>query len=174
MGTDKALLPDAEGRSVLECIQNSLSDFKEVLISSNQIKGAVPDVFRNCGPMGGIHAALCRCESGFLFCIPCDMPRFPREAVEFLLSRSGPESRAVICRDGSGRIHPACCIVSKSLIPLLEEHLRAEKYKLLDFFEDAGADVVDFSGFPDEIFFNMNTPEDYRRFLSGITDSGRN
>ena len=160
MGRDKVLLADKAGRTLLAHLQDELADFDEVLISSNEIEGAVPDIFPGLGPMAGIHAALKMSRNPLLFSLPCDMPLFPKEAVlRMLEAYPGGGCRALVCRDGRGRIHPVCCVVSKELILLLEEKLKNQ------FFREAGAEIADLPDFPDEVFLNMNTPEDYERYL---------
>ncbi len=166
MGRDKVLLADKAGRTLLTHFKEELSPFDEVLVSSNVLEDAVPDLFPGCGPMAGIHAALRRCRNEYLFCLPCDMPLFPGTAALHMLEAFDVEKdRALTVRSGDGRIHPVCCIVSKSLLSLLEKKLRDGDLRLQAFFREAGARIIDLPDFPDDIFLNMNTPEDYEIFL---------
>ncbi|MBP3736951.1 MAG: molybdenum cofactor guanylyltransferase [Lachnospiraceae bacterium] len=166
MGRDKVLLADKAGRTLLTHFKEELSPFDEVLVSSNVLEDAVPDLFPGCGPMAGIHAALLRCRNEYLFCIPCDMPLFPGAAALRMLEAFDTEKdRALTVCSADGRIHPVCCIVSKTLLPLLERKLRDGDFRLQAFFREAGARIIELPDFPDDIFMNMNTPEDYEKYL---------
>ena len=80
MGTDKANLLIGE-ETFLEHIQKNLAGAGEVLLSvetetdypKNEIRH-IADIYKECGPMAGIHAALCSCRYPLLFTAACDMP----------------------------------------------------------------------------------------------------
>jgi len=82
MGRDKAQLP-WRGRTFLTHLLEELSEYEELLSSADHtfVSDAVPhcvvaDIHPGCGPMGGIHAALCFCQSDALLALSCDLPLF--------------------------------------------------------------------------------------------------
>ena len=48
---------------------------------------AVRDRYRNCGPLGGIHAALSACRAEWALFVSCDTPLYRRELAELLISK---------------------------------------------------------------------------------------
>ena len=48
---------------------------------------AVRDRYRNCGPLGGIHAALSACRAEWSLFVSCDTPLYRRELAELLISK---------------------------------------------------------------------------------------
>lgn len=169
MGKCKALL-EVQGETMISRLARQLSLFSELLLSANDPVLArslpvryIPDIYENAGPAAGLHAALSAASSDALFCVPCDMPNFDVTLIEILLSHLTTETNAVICRDGSGRLHPLCGIYAKRALPVLQELLEQGEHRMTTISEALGCFVVDTgSVLPDSIFFNMNTPEAYR------------
>lgn len=169
MGRCKALLA-MQGETMLSRLTRQLSPFSELLLSANDpvlARGLpvryVPDIYENDGPAAGLHAALSAASSDALFCVPCDMPNFDPALINMLLARFTPDADAVICRDGSGRLHPLCGIYSKRALPVLREHLEQGERRMTVILEAMDCLIVDIGSIlPDSTFFNMNTPEAYR------------
>ncbi len=170
MGTCKALLK-LDGKTMLERTAEQLACFDEVLLSANDpALGAglevriVPDIWRECGPLGGLHAALAATQKDALFCVPCDLPRFTAELPRMLLERMEPEADAILCRDGAGRLHPLCGIYRRRVCPVLEEQLSQGRRRMTDLTEKLRCQILETGGLlPDSVFWNMNTPESYLR-----------
>lgn len=169
MGRCKALL-EVQGETMISRLARQLSLFSELLLSANDPVLArslpvryIPDIYENAGPAAGLHAALSAASSDALFCVPCDMPNFDVTLIDILLSHLTPETNAVICRDGSGRLHPLCGIYAKRTLPVLQELLEQGEHRMTTISEALGCLIIDTSPIlPDSIFFNMNTPEAYR------------
>lgn len=171
MGCCKALLP-LENKSMLAHILEQLSDFEDVLISTNTPSLAetlparqVPDIFSGAGPLAGLHAALRAARNPALLCVPCDLPNFSAQLAEFLLNRFSAEIYAVICRDSAGKIHPLCGIYSKHCLPLLENQLGKGERRVQTFLRRIPHICVDIAPFfPDSALININTPENWEMF----------
>lgn len=169
MGTCKALIK-LNGTTMLQRTLEQLSDFEEILLSTNDPAlgqelpvRAVPDLQKHCGPLGGLHAALMSAESESLFCVPCDLPDFSAAMPRVLLESLTPEADAIICRDSTGRIHPLCGIYRKRVLPTLEEQLTRKEYRVMAFADRLNCQILDTGGIlPDRCFWNMNTPESCR------------
>lgn len=170
MGTCKALLP-IDGEPVLRRLAGVLSFFEERLLSANDTAlgeglswTLVEDRFPGLGPGAGLHAALLAAKKEALLCVPCDLPAFSEQAARCLLAQFPQDCAAMVCRDGTGRIHPLCGIYTKQMLPALERRLAAGRCRMTELLEDAPTAVLDTTGLlPDDVFFNMNTPADYHR-----------
>lgn len=168
MGTCKALLTIA-GETMLARLSRQLEEFGERLLSVNDPMLAaglslapVPDVYRGAGPLAGIHAALGAANSEMLFCVPCDMPNFTPALPRLLLERYRGED-ALVCRDSTGRLYPLCGFFTKTALPALEAQLSQGNYCAMALLDKLQCTVVDMDGLvPDSVFFNMNTPEEFR------------
>ena len=169
MGRCKALL-EIQGETMVSRLARQLSRFSELLLSANDPALArglpvrcVPDIYKNAGPAAGLHSALSAASSDALFCVPCDIPNFNPAMIDMLLAHFRTDINAVICRDGSGRLHPLCGIYSKRALPVLREHLEQGEHRMTAISEALGCLVIDTGPIlPDSTFFNMNTPEAYR------------
>lgn len=164
MGTCKALLM-INGDTMLSRLSKQLVCFDERILSTNTPElgkdlafRLIPDIYRDSGPAAGIHAALSAASSEALFCVPCDMPNFDPALINILLSHFTPDADAIICQDNSGRLHPLCGIYSKSALPLLEKSLKQRELRMTAIIKQLSCLILD-TYLPDNIFFNMNTPE---------------
>ena len=170
MGQDKALL-ELAGESMVKRICRQLSPFKELLLSAGDpalSEGLpvrlVPDLYRNAGPLAGLHASLLASEKEALFCVSCDLPNYTPALAAFLMERFPEEADILVCRDQSGRVHPLCGIYTKRALPLLESQLKDGNYRVRTLLEKARCVYLDTGDyFPDSVFFNMNTPEDFQK-----------
>lgn len=152
MGMDKALV-EYNGETFIKRLTREFDWFEEKIIARGDQAGlqdtfvgdwrVIPDVFRDHGPLGGLHAALSDCESEALFVVTCDMPRV-KSSLARRLQACWEETRmqeqdsgsvgvdAVIVVDTDGRVHPLCGIYSKSVLPVVEEQLKAEKNRMME------------------------------------------
>jgi molybdopterin-guanine dinucleotide biosynthesis protein A len=126
---------------------------------------AVSDIFKNKGPLGGVHAALSHFQNP-TFCVACDMPFLRADAIEFLCTQfKNCEVLAPRIQDRMETLH---AIYAPSCLPVLERELQNEKIARADrvlaplrmkFVEESELKVFD----PDLKFLaNLNTPEEWR------------
>lgn len=167
MGQCKALLT-VEGKTMVERTKDALSDFSRIFLSANDPAlscglPVVQDIFPGCGPLAGLHAALSATDKEGVFSVSCDLPHFSPRLPRLLLEKMPEDAQVMICRDSTGRLHPHCGLYRKSVLPLLESCLSAGEFKVMDFIHQVPFALLDTEELlPDEVFFNMNTPEDYR------------
>ena len=127
----------------------------------------VGDIFRNCGPLGGIHAALSAIGTSRALVVPCDMPAVTETACRSLLA-AGLPGDAVIIAMGGGRPQPLFGVYPKKILPELEAAIRQGRYSVLDFLRRVRVSMVD-PGCPRGLV-NVNTPGDYAELLSARGD----
>ena len=177
MGRDKAALTLA-GETFLQRLAAELSGLDERLISvarpGQQLLPPgwteVPDRFSGCGPLGGLHAALCACRSEALVAVSCDTPLFSQKLARRLIAGLTPEYDAAAAVGPDGRLHPLCAVYRKGCLPVLEEQLRAGDYRLRAALERLRLRRVDLAeaGISPETVANVNTPEAYARLLARL------
>ena len=145
---------------------------------------AVRDRYRDCGPLGGIHAALSACRAEWALFISCDTPLYRRELAELLISKvpglsevSGtskiPGTQLVIPVTPDGRWHMTCALWRRTLLPEVEAQLKSGDYRLRklclkDGGPSPGTVLVHLEGEQAafaEMLNNINTEEDYRQMV---------
>lgn len=172
MGQPKALLP-IEGIPLVEHVARAGVDFDERIFSVNgdipvpEGFRAVADEYEDCGPLGGIHAALSVCKSDALVCAPCDTPRYTRELAAFLAAQMERNLDALILQDDMGRIHPLMGVYARRCLPVLTEHVQKKKLKIMRMLDMLETKVVTLPPeISQEVFINLNTPDAYERYLA--------
>ncbi len=173
MGRDKAFV-EFEGRTLLaRALELAASVTSEVRIVGSREKFAafapvVEDVFRECGPLGGIHAALRDSTTDLNLMLAVDTPLISWALLQYLIKqvRESAEEVAVVPRGKEGW-QPLCAIYRREFADAVEEALRAGQYKIgwvLDKLRVRAIEQeeLDRAGFSPAIFRNLNTPEELR------------
>lgn len=169
MGTDKALL-EINGKRFIGAIAGEMSFFVEKYIARGAMEEitegtwqVIPDIYPDCGPLGGLHAALTACKSDALLCVPCDMPLIGAELANELCAHLSEEYDAVIVKDTDGRIHPVCGIYKKTAADVIEQQLLAGNYRMMHVLDRLRITyVVPDDPMKEKQLSNINTPEDLR------------
>jgi molybdopterin-guanine dinucleotide biosynthesis protein A len=129
------------------------------------LNGFIPtrDIYPDCGPMAGLHAALTDCLSDALLVVTCDVPLFKRELGEYLVECLTPEYDAVLAVARDGRIHPYCGVYKKTTAALLEQHLATGQCCMWDVFDKMRVHhaILTNTPYPDCCLANINTPQEY-------------
>jgi molybdopterin-guanine dinucleotide biosynthesis protein A len=182
MGTDKAFL-QFEGHTLLE---RGLSVLKGTCATvaivgdpakfGNHDVAVIDDVYRESGPLAGIHAALHQSAAELNLMLALDMPFVTAALLECLFTKAeGSDAVVTVPRMDRG-FQPLCAIYRRSFAVLAEEALRAGKYKIDALFAVVTTRVIEeeelrAAGFSPRLFANLNTPEDVRA-LSGDSFPG--
>jgi molybdopterin-guanine dinucleotide biosynthesis protein A len=174
MGTDKAFVA-FEGRTLLarslDLARSVTSDVR--VVGSREKFGpfapVVEDLFRDCGPLGGIHAALLAARTKLNVMLAVDMPFVSRAFLEYLIdkARDAPDTTVVVPRCEGGR-QPLCAVYRREFAAAAENALRAGRNKIDLLFDGVQTRVIDQkelenAGFAANIFRNLNTPEELER-----------
>jgi molybdopterin-guanine dinucleotide biosynthesis protein A len=169
MGADKAFVV-LEGRTLLaRALDVARAVTADVRIVGDVAKFAafapvVEDVFRACGPLGGIHAALRASGAELNLMLAVDVPFASAGLLEFLIARARG-STAVVTVARVGGWQPLCAVYRREFAEVAERALREGRYRIDALFETvptvviSEADVVA-AGFSEREFRNLNTRED--------------
>jgi molybdopterin-guanine dinucleotide biosynthesis protein A len=127
---------------------------------------AIPDALPEKGAPGGLHAALLRARTGWIFTAACDMP-FLAPGPIAALAAWRPGARAVVPR-WRGRLEPLHAFWSVGCLGEIERRLRAGDPSLQQLAAAVGARIVDEEAWSEidpagRSFENANTPEDAAR-----------
>lgn len=171
MESSKALL-EVNGRTFLQAVALAGADFEERILSANDPVIPTPDGFLrcadsyfDCGPMAGIHAALSMTTCDALVTAPCDTPYYSAALAVMIRKQYDRRLDALVLVDHAGRPQPLFGVYSKSCLPVLEEHLKAGKHKLMWMLEDMKIKKIELPDYlPQRVFYNINTMEEFRSF----------
>jgi molybdopterin-guanine dinucleotide biosynthesis protein A len=169
MGVDKAFV-DFEGRTLLtRALDLARSITSEVRIVGSHEKFApfapvVEDIFRNCGPLGGIHAALRASSTELNVMLAVDTPFVSWAFLQYLMrqAQSAPEAAVVVPRDGESS-QPLCAVYRREFADAAESALLAGRNRIDGLFDAVRTRVIEpeeleSAGFSRAIFRNLNTP----------------
>jgi len=169
MGADKAFVT-LEGQTLLaRALELARGVRSDVRIVGDAAKFAafgpvVEDVFRGCGPLGGIHAALRASEAELNLILAVDVPFVTRELMEFLIARAQKSNAMLTVPRCGGGWQPLCAVYRREFADVAEGALRHGKYKIDALFEGraqaVGEDELRAAGFSAAMFRNLNTPEE--------------
>jgi molybdopterin-guanine dinucleotide biosynthesis protein A len=172
MGQDKALL-ELNGKSFIQRITETLQRvFNRVIIISDCGEkyhfldlAIYEDIFKECGPLGGIHSALRNAETERVFIVSCDLPLTSPEAVCHLVDRSHEGN--IVVPSVQNEVQPLFGIYGQTCLPGLEDFLGRGQKRVRRFVEEMGAVVLPMDSalpvYHPEIFTTINTPEEYKR-----------
>ncbi|PKL39842.1 MAG: molybdenum cofactor guanylyltransferase [Spirochaetae bacterium HGW-Spirochaetae-1] len=169
-GRDKSLY-EFNGKPMIMHVYDALSPvFQEISIIADEgdkysIPGVkvYPDIIPGLGPIGGVYSALCNCENGRAFVVPCDMPFLNSSLIAYMASI--PPQYDVIVPMLDGHYQPLHAIYSTSCIKPIKQLIDAGKGKLIDFYNNAeirviGEDEITFYDDPYKVFRNINYTDD--------------
>src|SRR5580704_972923 len=171
MGVDKAFL-DYDGCTlVARALDLARSVTAEVRIVGSQEKFAalapvVEDIFRDRGPLGGIHAALQASLTDLNVMLAVDTPFVSPAFMQYLISeaRSAPQATVIVPRIDRGW-QPLCTIYRREFAEAAETALQAGRNRIDRLFDVVQTRVIEEkhlenAGFSLAIFRNLNTPEE--------------
>jgi molybdopterin-guanine dinucleotide biosynthesis protein A len=152
MGANKALLELAGKPLVRHAVEKLRRVCADVWVLSNDPKlsecvPVLPDLHPECGPMGGMEAALLHSAFDWNLFLPVDMPFLPSSFIAAWLRKWLQE-----WKDGTGmpvrmltvdgRPQPGFCLLHKDVVPFLSVSLDRAQFKLLPAFEAASKELA--------------------------------
>jgi len=170
MGADKAFVM-LDGRTLLaRALDVARSVTADVRIVGDPTKFApfasvVEDVFRNCGPLGGIHAALRSSQADQNLILAVDVPFVSPVLLNYLIQRARDSAAMVTVAQTDGGYQPLCAVYRRDFADAAEHSLRAGRYKIDTLFEPTRTHLItekelERAGFSPRMFRNLNTPQE--------------
>jgi molybdopterin-guanine dinucleotide biosynthesis protein A len=178
MGTDKSLLPLAGKPLIEHTVAKLRRTCADVHILSNNPALAthaplVPDIHPNCGPIGGIEAALAHSSHDWNLILPVDVPFLPTAVLQsWVAAITAPsETIRVAMFSVDGRTQPAVCLLHLQIAPSIAAAVALGEFKLLPVLE-ASAEVLALQlDQPLEKFLSVHPIDLHPNFVSDITPS---
>ena len=183
MGSDKAFLR-LGGETLLSRALKAVGAVAlEVRIVGDADKFAafgrvVEDVYRDRGPLGGIHGALSQSATELNLMLAVDLPFVRPEFLQYLLLRARRSVAMVTVPHAAGGLQPLCAAYRRGFAEVAERSLRKGKNKIDSLFATVRTCMIEEAelvraGFAPEMFRNLNTPEEFEkakgdRFVLGI------
>jgi len=173
MGKNKAFL-EVNGERIIDRTRNLFRElFDEVLLVTNSLPDyldlnlrMVADLYTGKGALGGIYSGLFHASHSHAFVAACDMPFLNKDLIRHLIDLA-PGYDIVIPKTQDG-LQPLHAIYSQKCLPFMEELIRQDNLKIIDFFPRVKKREV-----PNEeilpldptlaSFLNVNTPEELAR-----------
>lgn len=139
-GSNKALALH-QGDALIQTIARRLAAlFPETLLITNTPEEygflgwpMAKDLYPDCGPLAGIHAALRTVSQPRIFVCGCDMPLVNPDLIRFLCELEGDHDIVLPWLDEGPE--PLYAVYSKKALPIIEEQLSKNQYKIGMVFE---------------------------------------
>lgn len=130
----------------------------------------IVDVYKGCGPLGGLHAALTEADEDGVFLVAADLPfADPRAALKIMTLTGNADVGLMI--DGQGRYEPLFAYYKKTVLPHAESALKDGQYKLswlLDQMRLQCVSPAELGNFwSNRLLLNINYPQDYEKLIAG-------
>jgi molybdenum cofactor guanylyltransferase len=173
MGKDKAFL-EFRGRILLaRAVELAAGAGQEVRIVGDPRKFAafgkvIEDIYRERGPLAGIHAALNSSATELNLMLAVDLPFVQPDFLKYLISVAR-ETKALVTvpRAGDG-LQPLCGVYRREFAQVAEQSLARGKNKIDALFAEVetrivGPEEISHAGFSGQVFRNLNTPEEVEK-----------
>lgn len=178
MGRDKGLLifnDEAMIQTIIDQVEPAVN--KTIIVSNNPAYKKfgleiIPDIIKEKGPAGGIHATLQHTDSDKIFVVSCDMPFISSKAIQYLLREASQAQITLPLHHG--KPEPLFAVYSKECLPLWQQLIQQEMVKLQEMvscFDLRTINIDDNELFHDSFFLNINDENDLKKALKQ-TDHG--
>jgi molybdopterin-guanine dinucleotide biosynthesis protein A len=129
----------------------------------------VPDARPGFGSLGGIYTAV-TAAPGPVLCVAWDMPFVPEALLRALVDGATVGNYDAFLPESSGRrgLEPLCAVYGPACGPAIARRLETGDLKAISFHSDVRVGILSLAqvrafGDPDELFFNVNSPDDLER-----------
>lgn len=162
------------GISILEIQCQILQNiFDEIILCGEEINNplnvkAIPDYYKNIGPISGIFSAIKNNKnSDAIFIFSADMPFLNKDLIYKMITDFEKEKDlyALVPQHSKNMIEPLHSIYSSKLLNKLETQINNKNYSIRNIFinENVKYFYVNLDLEPEKTFFNINTFEDYNK-----------
>jgi molybdopterin-guanine dinucleotide biosynthesis protein A len=129
----------------------------------------IPDARPGFGSLGGIYTAV-TAAAGRVLCVAWDMPFVPEELLRALVEGATAGNYDAFLPESSGRrgLEPLCAVYDATCGSAIARRLDQGDLKAISFHADVRVGILSLAevktfGDPDELFFNVNTPDELAR-----------
>ena len=129
----------------------------------------IPDTRPGYGSLGGIYTAVAAGPDPVL-CVAWDMPFVPEGLLRALIDGASAGHYDAFLPESSGRrgLEPLCAVYGPACGPAIAQRLAQGDLRAISFHADVRVGILSLAevksfGDPDELFFNVNTPDDLAR-----------
>ena len=180
MGRDKCELT-LNGQTFVERISDRMAPVTSSITVVGRFAGQtgisqVADVYPEWGALGGVHAALANCLSEWALVVACDFPFVTTSLFERMTDLSvGSDAVAPVQADGVPQ--PLCTLYRVDpCLARAEQLIKSGERKPIALLQSVRTRWIDFERLSDlegsgSFFYNINTPEDYARIVTGESDA---
>ncbi len=170
MGWDKGLL-DLDGMPFIEHIARTLQQvFARVMIVSDNGEGyrflGLPihaDIYKNCGPLAGVHSGLTHSTTDSVFIVSCDLPVLTPAIVRYVVDLKKHDDVTLLSTENN--LQPLCGLYKRHCLPVIEQHLKHGQYSVLRCLQEMHTVILSSSlataSSSHLPLMNVNTPYDY-------------
>jgi molybdopterin-guanine dinucleotide biosynthesis protein A len=177
MGVNKSFLKLGNQTIIERIVDLMKSIFTEVIIVTNTTDEykflnlpLYEDIYKWKGPLAGIHSALTHSTKEKIFVLSCDVPLMSKEMIKYIIEYKTDKS-IVFC-EAAGYHQPLVGVYSKKILSQIEKFISNNEMSdksFHHFLKIVDAEIIHpekLSFYKDEIFFNVNRPEDYELIVN--------
>jgi molybdopterin-guanine dinucleotide biosynthesis protein A len=181
MGLNKSLLK-IHGKTIIEYLVELMQNiFSKVILITNSPDEyrflnleMFEDIYKNYGPLAGIHSGLVNSSTKRNFIISCDVPLMTEQMIRYLVDYS--TDKLITIAKADGYIQQLVGIYNRDIIVTAEDILEKGKLvkernsdqqrrgcKVLSLVNQVGAEIINtdsLSFYIPDTYFNMNNTED--------------
>jgi molybdopterin-guanine dinucleotide biosynthesis protein A len=134
-------------------------------IFSNSKLPIIADIKKNFqGPLAGIYTSMVwvkekKLDIEWILSVPSDTPFLPNNLLDVFVSKINKTKKILIARSNN-KIHPVIGIWNINLLKNLEQELKSDNRKIMEWVYKNEYDIVDFPVKFYDPFFNINNKED--------------
>jgi molybdopterin-guanine dinucleotide biosynthesis protein len=181
MGGDKAFAPFHEG-TLLEWMRDRLAPLFPytfaVVREPFRFHGLglplVNDALPETGSAVGVYSAVLASPTERVLCVACDMPFVTPRLLWALAGQS--EGFDVFVPRHDGYMQPLCAVYGKGTLDAYREFIQSGGRRIFDIYPDLKTGYLDMAdrryGDPEELFFNVNTPEELEAARARLGEDG--
>jgi molybdopterin-guanine dinucleotide biosynthesis protein A len=150
MGQDKALLKLAGTPLALHTVTKLRRVCAEVHILSSrpELEAFAPlvrDIHPDCGPMGGLEAAMEHSQYKWNLFMPVDVPFLPSAFLETWIQKvadSQQNDARVAVFTVDGRLQPLLCLLHREVAPFIRQAVQLKNYKVSPMLLEAATELA--------------------------------
>lgn len=174
MGFDKQLI-DFNGQNIVKRNAEKLKKkFDEIIVVTNNQKFyqdkkyiiTIKDIIFQKGPLSGIHAALKKSSSEYVYFLACDMPEVDLNFIDFMQSKIIDDDIDICVPKREGQLELFNGFYNKRLIPKIEKLLEDNILAIRNLVYGSKSQIIEIEdGYSNDIFLNLNTQKDLKKYI---------